>query len=159
KGGCRSLYATYPRQDRGQSAFCDPVHTALADEGLLAFDHMWARWSWDLDRLYAKGYTENVVDPLVGKLHRLPVAKRMGDDGGRPRTSPMAPCSSSHCPRTPMLHRDALSGWEVAPGRPGCGSTTSPRGPALTTDRDRPRARDGALKRFGARIGQQQQDG
>ena len=28
---------------------------ALAEEGLLTFDHAAARWSWDLDRIHAKG--------------------------------------------------------------------------------------------------------
>ena len=46
---------------------------ALAEEGLLRFDHDAARWSWDLDRIRAKGYTDNVVDLMVGKLTRLPV--------------------------------------------------------------------------------------
>ena len=32
-----------------------------------------ARWSWDLDRIHAKGYTDNVVDLMVGKLNRLPL--------------------------------------------------------------------------------------
>ena len=32
-----------------------------------------ARWSWDLNRIHAKGYTDNVVDLMVGKLSRLPV--------------------------------------------------------------------------------------
>ena len=45
---------------------------ALADEGLLTFDHDAACWSWDLERIHAKGYTENVVDLMVGKLTRLP---------------------------------------------------------------------------------------
>jgi len=45
----------------------------LAAEGLLTFDHDAARWSWDLDRIHAKGYTDNVVDLMVGKLTRLPV--------------------------------------------------------------------------------------
>jgi PAS domain S-box-containing protein len=45
---------------------------ALAEEGLLAFDHDAACWRWDLDRIHAKGYTENVVDLMVGKLTRLP---------------------------------------------------------------------------------------
>ncbi len=47
---------------------------ALADEGLLAFDHEAQRWSWDLERIHAKRYTDNVVDLLVGKLARLPDA-------------------------------------------------------------------------------------
>ena len=45
---------------------------ALAEEHLLAFDHDSARWRWDLDRIYAKGYTDNVIDFMVGKLTRLP---------------------------------------------------------------------------------------
>ena len=46
---------------------------ALADEDLLTFDHEAARWCWDLGRIHAKGYTDNVVDLMVGKLTRLPV--------------------------------------------------------------------------------------
>src|SRR5207302_368674 len=30
-----------------------------------------ARWSWDLGRIHAKGYTDNLVDLMVGKLTRL----------------------------------------------------------------------------------------
>ncbi len=41
---------------------------ALAEERLLRFDHDAACWSWDLDRIHAKGYTDNVVDLMVGKL-------------------------------------------------------------------------------------------
>jgi predicted ATPase len=46
---------------------------ALADEALLTFDHGDARWSWDLGRIRAKRYTDNVVDLMVGKLNRLPL--------------------------------------------------------------------------------------
>ena len=45
---------------------------ALAEEHLLAFDHGASRWTWDLERIRAKGYTDNVVDLMVGKLTRLP---------------------------------------------------------------------------------------
>ncbi|MCA1491469.1 AAA family ATPase [Ensifer sp. NBAIM29] len=48
--------------------------TALAEEGLVAFDHEQGRWSWDLNRIQAKGYTDNVVDLLLGRLRRLPGA-------------------------------------------------------------------------------------
>src|SRR5467141_3868968 len=44
---------------------------ALAEEGLLVFDHEKARWSWDLKSIHAKGYTDNVVELMVGKLNRL----------------------------------------------------------------------------------------
>src|SRR5262249_58192982 len=42
-------------------------------EGLLTFDYGAGRWSWDLNRIRTKGYTDNVVDLMVGKLHRLPI--------------------------------------------------------------------------------------
>ena len=45
---------------------------ALADEALLIFDHADACWSWDLDRIHAKRFTDNVVDLVVVKLNRLP---------------------------------------------------------------------------------------
>lgn len=44
----------------------------LAEEGLLAFDYAQGRWDWDLGRIHAKGYTDNVVELMVGKLSRLP---------------------------------------------------------------------------------------
>src|SRR5580692_2979787 len=47
---------------------------ALVEEGLITFDHGDARWRWDLDAIRAKGYTDNVVDLMVAKLNRLPVA-------------------------------------------------------------------------------------
>ncbi|MGA2129865.1 MAG: AAA family ATPase, partial [Xanthobacteraceae bacterium] len=57
----------------GNPFFAIQFISALAEEGLLAFDHGDARWAWDLDRIHAKGYTDNVVDLMVGKLTRLPV--------------------------------------------------------------------------------------
>jgi AAA ATPase domain/Protein kinase domain len=45
---------------------------AFADEGLIAFDPAAQRWNWDLQRIHDKGYADNVVDLMVGKLARLP---------------------------------------------------------------------------------------
>lgn len=45
---------------------------ALVEEDLLTFDHDVRHWCWDPDRIHAKGYTDNVVDLMVGKLARLP---------------------------------------------------------------------------------------
>jgi PAS domain S-box-containing protein len=45
----------------------------LAEEGLLTFDYGEGRWGWDLNRILAKGYTDNVVELMVGKLSRLPL--------------------------------------------------------------------------------------
>jgi PAS domain S-box-containing protein len=49
---------------------------ALAEEGLLRFDYDATRWRWDLYRIHDKGYADNVVDLMVGKLTRLPVETR-----------------------------------------------------------------------------------
>src|SRR5439155_10320396 len=57
----------------GNPFFAIQFISALADEGLLAFDYDARRWSWDLTRIHAKGYTDNVVDLMVGKLNRLPL--------------------------------------------------------------------------------------
>jgi len=56
----------------GNPFFAIQFVSSLAEEGMLVFDHDAARWSWDLDRIHAKGYTDNVVGLMVGKLTRLP---------------------------------------------------------------------------------------
>jgi predicted ATPase len=56
----------------GNPFFAIQFISALAEEALLAFHHGEGRWSWDLNRIHAKGYTDNVVDLMVGKLTRLP---------------------------------------------------------------------------------------
>jgi predicted ATPase len=56
----------------GNPFFAIQFLSALADDALLVFDHADARWSWDLDRIHARRYTDNVVDLMVGKLGRLP---------------------------------------------------------------------------------------
>jgi PAS domain S-box-containing protein len=58
----------------GNPFFAIQFMFSLAEEGLLAFDHDAARWSWDLNRIRAKEYTDNVVDLMLGKLTRLPAA-------------------------------------------------------------------------------------
>ena len=57
----------------GNPFFAIQFFSALAEEGLLRFDHDAACWRWELDRVHAKGYTDNVVDLMVGKLSRLPI--------------------------------------------------------------------------------------
>ena len=56
----------------GNPFFAIQFITTLAEEGLLAFDYGEGRWEWDLNRIRAKGYTDNVVELMVGKLGRLP---------------------------------------------------------------------------------------
>ncbi|MER9235010.1 AAA family ATPase [Mesorhizobium sp. M0622] len=60
----------------GNPFFAIQFISTLAEEGLLTFDQGNVRWCWDLDRIHARGYTDNVVDLMVGKLHRLPLETR-----------------------------------------------------------------------------------
>ena len=61
----------------GNPFFTNQFLTALAEEGLLAVDHGAGRWIWDLERIRAKGYTDNVVELMVGKVRRLPAATQV----------------------------------------------------------------------------------
>ena len=56
----------------GNPFFAIQFISTLADEGLLTFDYGGGRWVWDLHRIHAKGFTDNVVELMVGKLNRLP---------------------------------------------------------------------------------------
>jgi len=67
-----SLAQVLHHKTAGNPFFVIQFLEALADDGLLAFDHDHAEWSWDVDRIRARGYTDNVVDLMVGKLRRLP---------------------------------------------------------------------------------------
>jgi PAS domain S-box-containing protein len=56
----------------GNPFFATQFITALAEEELLRFDHASRSWAWDVSRIGSKGYTDNVVDLMLGKLNRLP---------------------------------------------------------------------------------------
>jgi predicted ATPase/signal transduction histidine kinase len=58
----------------GNPFFAIQFLTALGEEGLLRFDRDASGWIWDLGRIRAKGYSDNVVDLMVGKLSRFPSA-------------------------------------------------------------------------------------
>jgi predicted ATPase len=57
----------------GNPFFAIQFISSLAEQGLLTFDHAAGRWLWDLDRIHAKGYSDNVIDLMVGRVARLPV--------------------------------------------------------------------------------------
>jgi predicted ATPase/signal transduction histidine kinase len=44
----------------------------LYQEGLIAFDPGAGRWRWDVAKIRAQGYSDNVVELMVGKLRHLP---------------------------------------------------------------------------------------
>ena len=96
----------------GNPFFAIQFISALAEEALLTFDHGDARWSWVLNRIHAKGYTDNVVDLMVGKLIRLPVETQnalqqlacMGNSAG------FTHLAMIHEDSTGGMHRDL---WEA----------------------------------------------
>lgn len=57
----------------GNPFFAIQFFSELTEASLLTFDYGQVQWSWDLDRIAGKGYTDNVVDLMVGKLNRLPI--------------------------------------------------------------------------------------
>ena len=71
-----SLARLVHQKTGGNPFFAIQFLSALAEEGLLVFDRDAARWTWDLGRIRAKGYTDNVADLMLGKLRRLPAATR-----------------------------------------------------------------------------------
>jgi PAS domain S-box-containing protein len=57
----------------GNPFFAIQFVSALVDDALLTFNHSEGLWRWDLGLIQARGYTDNVVDLMVGKLNRLPI--------------------------------------------------------------------------------------
>ncbi|WP_334392926.1 ATP-binding sensor histidine kinase [Bradyrhizobium sp. AZCC 2262] len=68
------LAALVHAKTAGNPFFVVQFLSALVEEGLLTFDHSSANWSWDLAGIHGKGYTDNVVDLMIGKLSRLPAS-------------------------------------------------------------------------------------
>jgi predicted ATPase len=57
----------------GNPFFAIQFFTALAKEGLLSFDPVASAWQWNIDRIRAGNYTDNVVELVAGKLRRFSV--------------------------------------------------------------------------------------
>jgi predicted ATPase/signal transduction histidine kinase len=68
----RPLAELLHEQTGGNPFFTIQFLTNLADEHLLEFEAREGAWRWDLDRIRAKGFTDNVVDLMITKLRRLP---------------------------------------------------------------------------------------
>ncbi|WGD50328.1 AAA family ATPase [Bradyrhizobium sp. CB1650] len=56
----------------GNPFFVVQFISTLTAEEMLTFDHDSARWSWDIDRIHGRKYTDNVVELMTAKLNRLP---------------------------------------------------------------------------------------
>src|SRR5882762_963182 len=79
---------------------------ALAEERLLAFDPASSRWAWELSRIQTKGYTDNVVDLMVGRLNRLPI--------GTQKALQQLACigNSAECTLLAIIHQDSKGGMD-----------------------------------------------
>jgi predicted ATPase len=55
----------------GNPFFAIQFFIGLAEEKLLAFDPVAPAWQWDINRIRARSYTDNVVDLMAGKLKRF----------------------------------------------------------------------------------------
>ena len=73
-GRVRPLAGLVFEKTDGNPFFTIQFLTALAEEALLAFDPGTEAWTWDLPRIRAKGFTDNVADLMAAKLSRLPHA-------------------------------------------------------------------------------------
>jgi PAS domain S-box-containing protein len=60
----------------GNPFFVVQFLTNLVEEELLTFDQGNATWTWDLPRIRARGFTDNIVNLMVGKLERLPATNQ-----------------------------------------------------------------------------------
>ncbi len=67
----RPLAELVQEKTGGNPFFAIQFLIALADEGLLAFDSVTRAWQWNIDRIRAKSYADNVVDLMAEKLKRL----------------------------------------------------------------------------------------
>src|SRR5712672_1221390 len=67
----RPLAELVQEKTGGNPFFAIQFFIALAGEGLLAFDPVASAWQWNIDRIRAKSYADNVVDLTAGKLKRL----------------------------------------------------------------------------------------
>ncbi|MGY4434939.1 PAS domain S-box-containing protein [Bradyrhizobium sp. F1.13.1] len=67
----RPLAQLVHQKTGGNPFFAIQFFTALAEGGLLAFDPVTRAWRWNVDRIRAMSYTDNVVDLMTAKLKRL----------------------------------------------------------------------------------------
>jgi PAS domain S-box-containing protein len=68
----RPLARLVHERTAGNPFFANQFIVALVEQGLIVCDPSAGRWTWELGPIQARGYTENVVDLMVGKLSRLP---------------------------------------------------------------------------------------
>src|SRR3984885_1483611 len=59
------------RSGGGNPFFAGQFLTSLAEEGLIEFDPLSRSWTWDLDAIVGKRFSDNPVDLMISRLRRL----------------------------------------------------------------------------------------
>ncbi|MDC3961352.1 sensor histidine kinase [Polyangium jinanense] len=72
--GVRPLADLVHEKTAGNPFFAIQFLTALHEERLIEFDGRAGIWQWDVAKIREKGFTDNVVDLMIGKLVRLPAS-------------------------------------------------------------------------------------
>jgi len=70
------LAALVQAKTGGNPFFVIQFLSELVEGGLVAFDAAARAWRWDVARIEAKGFTDNVAELMAGRLLRLPPATR-----------------------------------------------------------------------------------
>jgi PAS domain S-box-containing protein len=68
----RPLAELVQEKTAGNPFFAIQFLTHLSEEHLLEFDPRESTWNWDVNRIAAEGFTDNVADLMLSKLKRLP---------------------------------------------------------------------------------------
>jgi predicted ATPase/signal transduction histidine kinase len=68
----QSLAELINEKTGGNPFFAIQFLAALTEEGYLVFERDTGDWSWNLERIRSKGFTDNVVELMAEKLCRLP---------------------------------------------------------------------------------------
>ena len=71
---CEALTRQIFERTGGNPFFFTQFLGSLREEGLLLHDALHRGWQWDLGKIAAKDFADNVVDLVLGKLRRLPPA-------------------------------------------------------------------------------------
>jgi PAS domain S-box-containing protein len=72
----RPLASLVHDKTAGNPFFVIQLFRELVQGGLLFFDAGGWRWCWDLERIEARGYSDDVAEFMVGRIARLPAATR-----------------------------------------------------------------------------------
>ena len=72
----RSLSELVIKKTNGNPFFVNEFLKSLHVDGLLHFNYKKHGWEWDVNQIEDLGITDNVIDLLLSKLHRLPDASQ-----------------------------------------------------------------------------------